>query len=200
MLHLQNLLQLLGSPPLMQPTLGQNQGLHRPIGPLRKLMRTMTAKRQPFQALRSIAIQIFIASLAADAELFTQLAHRKSRTLRQHYKSNDLFHRGYSFPRHDAWKCNPSLRFVCYLSLRIVPAGLSVRELARQIGESNTNVSYWERSGQIPRSDVLAPMAKALGVTVHELLGEPRPGRLVVPGGRLGQVFDQVTKLPRRQQ
>ncbi|MCI0538750.1 MAG: helix-turn-helix domain-containing protein [Verrucomicrobiales bacterium] len=79
-------------------------------------------------------------------------------------------------------------------------AGLSVRELARQIGESNTNVSYWERSGQIPRSDVLAPMAKALGVTVHELLGEPQPGRAVTPGGKLGQVFDQVSKLPRRQQ
>jgi transcriptional regulator with XRE-family HTH domain len=78
--------------------------------------------------------------------------------------------------------------------------GLSVRELARQISESPTNVSYWERSGQIPRSDVLAPMAKALGVTVHELLGEPRPGRLIAPGGKLGQVFDQVTKLPRRQQ
>ncbi len=79
-------------------------------------------------------------------------------------------------------------------------AGLSVRELARQIGESNTNVSYWERSGQIPRSDVLAPMAKALGVSVHDLLGQPRPGRPVAPGGRLGQVFEQVAKLPRRQQ
>jgi transcriptional regulator with XRE-family HTH domain len=79
-------------------------------------------------------------------------------------------------------------------------AGLSVRELARQIGESHTNVIYWERSGQIPRSDVLAPMAKALGVTVHDLLGEPRPGRVVAPGGKLGQVFEQVAKLPRRQQ
>jgi transcriptional regulator with XRE-family HTH domain len=79
-------------------------------------------------------------------------------------------------------------------------AGLSVRELARQIGESHTNVIYWERSGQIPRSDVLAPMAKALGVTVHDLLGEPRPGRVVAPGGKLGKVFEQVAKLPRRQQ
>jgi transcriptional regulator with XRE-family HTH domain len=79
-------------------------------------------------------------------------------------------------------------------------AGLSVRELARQIGESHTNVIYWERSGQIPRSDVLAPMAKALGVTVHDLLGEPKPGRVVAPGGKLGQVFEQVSKLPRRQQ
>ena len=79
-------------------------------------------------------------------------------------------------------------------------AGLSVRELARQIGESNTNVSYWERSGQIPRSDVLAPMAKALGVTVEELLGQPRPKRNGAPGGRLGQVFQEVGRLPRRQQ
>jgi transcriptional regulator with XRE-family HTH domain len=79
-------------------------------------------------------------------------------------------------------------------------AGLSVRELARQVGQSPTNVSYWERSGQLPRSDVLAPMAKALGVTVQDLLGEPRPGRAVAPGGKLGQVFDRVAKLPRRQQ
>jgi transcriptional regulator with XRE-family HTH domain len=79
-------------------------------------------------------------------------------------------------------------------------AGLSVRELARQIGESNTNVSYWERSGQIPRSDVLLPMAKALGVTVEELLGEPRPKRVVSPGGRSRQLFEAVSKMPRRQQ
>ena len=79
-------------------------------------------------------------------------------------------------------------------------AGLSVRELARQIGDSPTNVSYWERSGQIPRSDVLAPMAKALGVTVEELLGEPRPKRVVSPGGRSRQLFEAVSKMPRRQQ
>jgi len=79
-------------------------------------------------------------------------------------------------------------------------AGLSVREVARQIGESPTNVSYWERSGQIPRSDALAPLAKALGVTVEELLGEPKPRRAAIPGGRLGQAFAAVAQLPRRQQ
>lgn len=79
-------------------------------------------------------------------------------------------------------------------------AGLSVRELARQIGESNTNVSYWERSGQIPRSNVLLPLAKALGVTVEELLGEPRPKRVVSPGGRARQLFEAISKMPRRQQ
>lgn len=79
-------------------------------------------------------------------------------------------------------------------------AGLSGRELARQIGESSTNVSYWERSGQIPRSNVLLPMAKALGVTIEELLGESRPKRVVSPGGRARQLFEAVSRMPRRQQ
>ena len=79
-------------------------------------------------------------------------------------------------------------------------AGLSVRELARQIDESHTNVSYWERSGQIPRSDKLASIAKALGVTVEDLLGEPRPRRAAAPSGRAGRVFEAVSRLPRRKQ
>ena len=79
-------------------------------------------------------------------------------------------------------------------------AGFSVRELARQIGESNTNVSYWERSGQIPRSDVLAPLAKILGVTVEELLGESGRTKRPAIKGRLQLVFEAASKLPRRQQ
>jgi transcriptional regulator with XRE-family HTH domain len=78
-------------------------------------------------------------------------------------------------------------------------AGLSVRELARQIGEQHTNVLYWESSGNLPRSDVLVPMAKALGVSVEVLLGEPTR-RTVKPGGKAGVVFEAVSKLPRRQQ
>lgn len=79
-------------------------------------------------------------------------------------------------------------------------AGLSVRELARLIGESHTNVSYWERTGKLPRADLLVPMSKALGVSVEEVLGEPPPKRAAVPGGKLGLVFGEVSKLPRRQQ
>lgn len=79
-------------------------------------------------------------------------------------------------------------------------AGLSQRELARQIGQDQSNIRYWEQSGNPPRSDVLVPMANALGVTVEELLGQPKPRRVVAPGGRLNQAFQQVAKLPRRQQ
>ena len=77
-------------------------------------------------------------------------------------------------------------------------AGLSVRELARQIGEQHTNVLYWETSGNLPRSNVLIPMAKALGVSLEVLLGET-PRRMVKPGGKAGAVFEAVARLPRRQ-
>lgn len=79
-------------------------------------------------------------------------------------------------------------------------AGLSQRQLARQIGQDQSNIRYWEQSGNFPRSDVLIPMAQALGVTVEELLGQPGPKRVTVPGGKLGQVFQEASRLPRRQQ
>jgi transcriptional regulator with XRE-family HTH domain len=79
-------------------------------------------------------------------------------------------------------------------------AGLTVRELARQIDEQHTNVLYWETSGNLPRSNVLVPMAKALGVTVEELLGQPRSKKVLAPGGRLGRVVETISRLPRRQQ
>jgi transcriptional regulator with XRE-family HTH domain len=79
-------------------------------------------------------------------------------------------------------------------------AGLTMRELARQIGEDHSNVRYWETTGKVPRSDVLVPMAKALGVTVEELLGQPRSKKTVLPGGRLGKVVETIGRMPRRQQ
>ena len=79
-------------------------------------------------------------------------------------------------------------------------AGLSLRELARMVGEDHSNVGFWERTGNLPRSNVLVPLAQALGVTVEELLGEEKPKRAAGPGGKVRNVFDQVSKLPRRQQ
>jgi transcriptional regulator with XRE-family HTH domain len=79
-------------------------------------------------------------------------------------------------------------------------AGLSLRELARQIDEQPSNINYWETSGNPPRSNVLIPMAKALGVSVEELLGEAKARRSPSPGGKVRQVFEAVSKLPRRQQ
>jgi len=79
-------------------------------------------------------------------------------------------------------------------------ANLSQRELAALIGETHTNVAYWETSGNLPRSDVLLPMAEALGVSVEELLGAPKPKAGATPAGKARQLFAAVSKLPRRQQ
>ena len=81
-----------------------------------------------------------------------------------------------------------------------VDAGLTVRELARQIGTNHPNVLYWEQCGRIAKTEFVAPMATALGVTVEEVLGLPKSRTGPTPGGKLGQVFEAASKLPRRQQ
>lgn len=78
-------------------------------------------------------------------------------------------------------------------------AGLSQRELARMIGQEQSNISYWERTGKVPRSDLLVPIAEALGASVDELLGLPKPKGNGKPGGRLGVVVDRIARMPRRQ-
>lgn len=79
-------------------------------------------------------------------------------------------------------------------------SGLTLRELARQIGEQPTNLSYWERTGNLPRADLIIPIAQALGVSVEEILGQEKPRRAAAPGGKLRHAFEQVQRLPRRQQ
>ncbi len=79
-------------------------------------------------------------------------------------------------------------------------AGLTVRELADQVGVQHSNIVFWENNDKLPRSEVLLPMARALGVSVEELLGAPKPKRNGAPGGRVGHTFQQVAKLPRRKQ
>ena len=86
-------------------------------------------------------------------------------------------------------------------------AGLSQYELARNVGVPQANIAFWERSEKPPRSEVLPRMAEALGVNVEDLLfvGDDKPlkkqaaksnGR---PAGKVREVFDRVSKLPRRQ-
>lgn len=86
------------------------------------------------------------------------------------------------------------------LSLRL-GAGISQRELAGIIGETQQNIAFWEQTDKPPRSDVLPKMAKALGVKIEDILnvtGEiPKKSG---PTGRLHSLFEEASKLPRRQQ
>jgi transcriptional regulator with XRE-family HTH domain len=87
-------------------------------------------------------------------------------------------------------------------------AGLSQYELARYVGVPQPNIAFWEQSEKPPGSEVLPEMAQALGVSVEELLivGDEKPLRRKAaksygrPAGKVREVFDRVSKLPRRQQ
>lgn len=80
----------------------------------------------------------------------------------------------------------------------------SQHELAGMIGEPQPNNAYWELSDKPPRSDVLHKLADALGVSIPELLSV-NGKRVAVsnstrPAGKLRQLFNDVFRLPRRQQ
>ncbi len=86
-------------------------------------------------------------------------------------------------------------------------AGLSQTELARLVGETQANISFWERTDKPPRSDVLPKLAKVLGVSLEALLGDlaaPQklPSLTSAPGpaGQVQRAFEEVRRLPRRQQ
>jgi transcriptional regulator with XRE-family HTH domain len=79
-------------------------------------------------------------------------------------------------------------------------AGITVRELARQLDIHHTNIVYWEKTGRVAKVELLPQLAAILGVSVEEVLGQPRPKRSPVTPGKLGQVFEAASKLPRRQQ
>ena len=79
-------------------------------------------------------------------------------------------------------------------------AALTVRGLAAQLGISHVAVLKWEKAGKVAKTEFLVPMSQILGVTIEELLGQPNPRRNAAPGGKLGQVFREVSELPRSQQ
>ncbi len=81
-------------------------------------------------------------------------------------------------------------------------AGLSQAELAELVGEPQANIAYWERSAKPPRSDALPKLARVLSVSVDEILGDADApvGHRAGPVGQVQKIFEEVRKLPRRQQ
>lgn len=82
-----------------------------------------------------------------------------------------------------------------------IKAGLSQAELAERMGTTQPAIAYWERGAQRLRSDVVARLSEILGLSTDELLGtKTRRPPAAQPAGRARQLFDAVSKLPRRQQ
>lgn len=80
-------------------------------------------------------------------------------------------------------------------------AGLTQVELAKLLGETQQNITFWEHSDKPPRSEILPKLAKVLGVSVEQLLGiSPLADRRPGPVGKTQKAFEEVARLPRSQQ
>jgi putative transcriptional regulator len=83
-------------------------------------------------------------------------------------------------------------------------AGLSQAELAERIGVQQQTIAFWEQSDKPPRSDLLPALAEVLGVRLQDLLvvsEGSRAGRQAAgPAGKMRKVFEEASRLPRRQQ
>src|SRR5438477_8757806 len=76
-------------------------------------------------------------------------------------------------------------------------AGLTHYDLARKVGVPQPNIAFWELSSKPPRSDVLPKLAKALGVTLDELIEDNSAKDILRlrrgPSGKLRKLFDDLS-------
>jgi len=80
-------------------------------------------------------------------------------------------------------------------------AGLSQQQLAERIDMTQRAYAYWERNPVALRPDQLQRLAETLSVSVEELLGENAARkRRNGPAGKMRQLFDAASRLPRSQQ
>ncbi len=80
-------------------------------------------------------------------------------------------------------------------------AGLTQAQVADELGITQHAYAYWERHPVALRPEQVQQLAAALNVSVESLMNEKAPrGRASGPTGKARQVFEAVSKMPRRQQ
>lgn len=80
-------------------------------------------------------------------------------------------------------------------------AGLSQSEIARRLGIRQPSYALWETYNVALKPEQLVALADALGVSVEQFFGDAVKGsRPAGPAGRARQLFEAVSRLPRRQQ
>ncbi len=80
-------------------------------------------------------------------------------------------------------------------------AGLSQQQLAEQLGLTQRAYAYWERHPVALRPDQLLSVAEALNVSVDDLVGtNGTKKRGTGPTGKMKQLFEAASRLPRSQQ
>jgi transcriptional regulator with XRE-family HTH domain len=80
-------------------------------------------------------------------------------------------------------------------------AGLSQQQLAERLDMNQRAYAYWERNPVALRPDQLQKLTEALSISTEELLGESASKkRGNGPAGKMRQLFDAASRLPRSQQ
>jgi transcriptional regulator with XRE-family HTH domain len=80
-------------------------------------------------------------------------------------------------------------------------AGLSQAQVAEKMGVTQTAYGVWERYPVALRPEQIEQLADALNITVEYLFGrDSGKSRGKGPAGKLRQVFEKASQLPRHQQ
>ena len=79
-------------------------------------------------------------------------------------------------------------------------AGLSQAQVAEKLGLTQNAYAYWERHPVALRPEQLMLLATIYGTSIEMLMGEANTKKNSGPSGRARQLFEAVTRLPRRQQ
>lgn len=80
-------------------------------------------------------------------------------------------------------------------------AGLSQQQLAERLGLTQRAYAHWERNPVALRPDQLLNLAQVLNVSVDELVGtNGTRKRGTGPTGKMKQLFEAASRLPRSQQ
>ena len=74
-------------------------------------------------------------------------------------------------------------------------AGLSMDQLAKQLGITKSRVNMWENNGTVPRMNVLVELAKFFNVTTDYLLGNDDASNLSLNNTRLSTLQRNLGKL-----
>ena len=79
-------------------------------------------------------------------------------------------------------------------------AGLSQRQVAAHLGIAQSSYANWERFDVALKPHQLVALAEIFGVSVEELIAEQGKKRRGGPNGKMRQIFEAASRLPRAQQ
>jgi len=79
-------------------------------------------------------------------------------------------------------------------------SGITQVQLAETLGIAQQTLAHYELGRLRVAVALLPPLAKALGVTVEELMGEETPAAKRGPAPKLQQQIERIQRLPRSKQ